>query len=121
MVLDPALLDEVARILNPLDPGRARELAGQVLAPLVGRSLTRPASVHDAEQLPGASPNLQLVWTVVCDGEPHTIGEIADRCRLPETSVSARLRELREPKFGLTVDKARDRATGAYSYRVVVP
>lgn len=99
-----------------------RAFAERILVKLAGRPLTQAVAASDATTpLPGASPRLQLVWAVVSDGEWHTIGLIAERCRIPETSVSARLRELREPQFGFTVERSRPRPGEPFCYRVVVP
>ena len=40
------------------------------------------------------------VWGVLSDGEWHTLSDIARSTGDPEASVSARLRDLRKPKFG---------------------
>ncbi len=40
------------------------------------------------------------VWSVLSDGEWHTLSDIARSTGDPEASVSARLRDLRKPKFG---------------------
>jgi hypothetical protein len=61
---------------------------------------------------------LNMVRAIMRDGKWHTLGEISERVGSPEASISARLRDLRKPKFGgLTVDRQR-RAKGLFEYRV---
>ena len=54
------------------------------------------------------------MWTVVADGEWHTLAEIAELSGVAQTSVSARLRELRDPRFGCTVEREH---LGHHQYR----
>ena len=67
---------------------------------------------------------LLRVWDVVCDEEWRTLGEIREATGDPEASVSARLRDLRKPKFGGHVLERRrrgdDEDTGLYEYRILV-
>lgn len=40
------------------------------------------------------------VYTVMCDGRWRTLNQISQATGDPEASISARLRDLRKPKFG---------------------
>lgn len=55
------------------------------------------------------------------DGQWRTLGQIAGMTHAPEASVSARLRDLRKPRFGgWCVERRRvSDAHGLYQYRVV--
>jgi len=50
-----------------------------------------------------------------------TLGEIAAMTRDPEASISARLRDLRKPRFGGYVIERRRRTVGLWEYRMLVP
>ncbi len=43
---------------------------------------------------------LQRVFTVMSDGNWHRLSELSARCQGSETSMSARVRDLRKDKFG---------------------
>lgn len=59
------------------------------------------------------------VYRYMSHGEWRTLADIAHNTGHPEASVSARLRDLRKPKFGgFTVDR-RYIANGQYQYRLV--
>jgi hypothetical protein len=75
----------------------------------------------DGERL-GAQ--LLAVRSLMLDGKWRTLKEISEVLAKPQASVSARLRDLRKPKFGnyLVERRARgDRASGLFEYRVVKP
>lgn len=62
---------------------------------------------------------LNRVKECMKDGQWRTLGAISDLTGDGEASVSARLRDLRKPKFGsMTVDR-RYLAEGLWEYRVV--
>jgi hypothetical protein len=69
---------------------------------------------------------LAAVSNLMADGQWRTLSEIAEAVRgesgrASEASCSARLRDLRKPKFGAhTVDR-RNAGDGLWEYRVVVP
>ena len=66
----------------------------------------------------------RAVYAAVRDGAWRTLREIADRTGAPEASVSARLRDLRKPKFGgFTVNRRRrgDPKAGLWEYQVLPP
>ena len=63
---------------------------------------------------------LSAVRDLVSDGKWRTLHEIADVVGAPEASVSARLRDLRKPKFGgWTVERRRrgEAKRGLHEYR----
>jgi hypothetical protein len=69
---------------------------------------------------------LDKVWYTMSDGEWRTLHEIALRTDAPESSVSARLRDLRKSKFGgYTVERKRwtqhGKGKGTWYYRVLSP
>jgi hypothetical protein len=43
---------------------------------------------------------MQAVLSLMADGKPRTLTEISMRVHAPESSVSARLRDLRKERFG---------------------
>jgi hypothetical protein len=62
----------------------------------------------------------QAVFSYMQHGEWRTLADIAAATGHPEASVSARLRDLRQEKFGgFTVDR-RYVAAGLWQYRLVV-
>lgn len=65
----------------------------------------------DSERLTG---QLGKVFSLMCDGRYRTLGEIVNAIGGgSEASVSARLRDLRKPKFGSHVVNRRRRGEGA--------
>ena len=63
---------------------------------------------------------LEAVRTTISDGKPYTLAELERLTGAPQASVSARLRDLRKPKFG-NYDIRRDYiADGVWSYRMVL-
>ncbi len=54
------------------------------------------------------------------DGEWHTLSEIAAHTKDPEASVSARLRDLRKPRFGSHNIEREYVERGLFRYRLVV-
>src|SRR5688572_13753975 len=63
---------------------------------------------------------LQRVKAVMDDGQWHTIADIARAAEAPEASVSARLRDLRKPRFGSANVERRYVRTGLFEYRLGV-
>lgn len=76
-----------------------------------------PAQDHDR-----LSAQLRRVWLVVRDGRWRTLAEISELTGDPEASVSARLRDLRKPKFGgyQVSRQRRGYRTGLHEYRVEI-
>lgn len=61
---------------------------------------------------------LRLVEAALADGEWWTLAELAQRVGKPEASVSARLRDLRKPKFGGRRVERRYVGGGVFGYRL---
>jgi len=60
------------------------------------------------------------VWSALRSGRSLTLRQIADETGDPEASVSARLRDLRKPKFGgHTVERRRLGDSGLFVYRLI--
>jgi predicted transcriptional regulator len=63
---------------------------------------------------------MKAVYRVMADQNWHTLDEIERATGHPQASVSARLRDLRKPKFGgFTVEKRRGGAGGTWEYRLL--
>lgn len=70
---------------------------------------------RDGKRLDGQAGD---VFHFMSDGEWHTLSEISSSTGHPEASVSARLRDLRNPKLGgFTVDREHVRK-GLWRYRL---
>lgn len=74
-------------------------------------------SALDAERL---SSQLGRVYAVMRDGEWHGLSELSARCGGSEASVSARLRDLRKPKFGSHAILRQRVDAGLWMYWMVV-
>jgi hypothetical protein len=77
---------------------------------------------YDAAQDQGRlRRQLESVRRVMADGAWRTLRELSEATGCPEASVSARLRDLRKPKFGSwTVERQRVSVSGGlYRYRVM--
>lgn len=62
----------------------------------------------------------QAVFAIMKDGQYHTLSDIARMTGAPEASVSARLRDLRKPRFGgHTVNRQYVRR-GLFQYQLLV-
>jgi len=73
----------------------------------------------DLERLTGQN---KRVHDLMADGQWRTLAEIAGLLRDPEASISARLRDLRKPKFGGHTVNRRHRGpkeNGLYEYQLV--
>lgn len=63
---------------------------------------------------------MMAVLSVMADGKWRTLAAIASETNAPEASVSARLRDLRKPRFGgYTVNREYVRR-GLYQYQLLV-
>ena len=72
---------------------------------------------RDARRLAGQHAR---VLAFMRDGEWHTLAEIASHTRDPEASISARLRDLRKPRFGAHNIERQYVERGLWRYRLVV-
>lgn len=59
------------------------------------------------------------VERIMLDGKFHTIGKIANKLGIPETSASARLRDLRKSEFGGYEIEKDFHKDGYFRYRLV--
>ena len=57
----------------------------------------------------------------MADGAWHTLAQLADATEAPEASVSARLRDLRKPRFGGYTVERRYVSAGLFEYRLTQP
>lgn len=63
---------------------------------------------------------LARVYGLVIDGKWRTLAQISETTGDPEASCSARIRDLRKPRFGLNVYVEREFvARGLFKYRVI--
>lgn len=61
---------------------------------------------------------LDVVRCLMLDGRWRTLGQIEECTGYPQASVSARLRDLRKPRFGGYAVERQRRSPGTYEYRV---
>lgn len=61
---------------------------------------------------------LKRVKTLMLDGRARTLAEIAERIAAPESSVSARLRDLRKPRNGCLIVERQYLRRGLFTYTV---
>jgi hypothetical protein len=64
------------------------------------------------------STQLLRIYNQLLDGRWHSLQGLAFRCNAPESSVSARLRDLRKPKFGALRIERRRVENGLHEYRL---
>lgn len=73
---------------------------------------------RDTERL---SSLLERVKTLMLDGQWRSLSAISERVSAPEASVSARLRDLRKPKFGEYRVERRHVGDGLFQYKLLAP
>lgn len=66
------------------------------------------------------SSQLEAVREAMKDGEWHTLEELSERCGGTVSSVSARLRDLRKPKFGGYLVEREHVVQGLFHYRMIL-
>jgi hypothetical protein len=72
------------------------------------------------DQIP-LNAQLAKVWSAVKSGQWFTLSGLSQVTGCPEASVSARLRDLRKPRFGgFTVERERVKGGRLFLYRVVI-
>lgn len=76
------------------------------------------AIVRDHARL---AAQLSAVRRLMMDQEWRTLAEIAAHTGAPESSISARLRDLRKAKFGGHIVERRYLADGLWEYRLIYP
>lgn len=67
------------------------------------------------------SSMLERVLLMMIDGQWRTLQEIREFCGGTDASISARLRDLRKPKFGAYDVERRYVSNGLWEYRVMRP
>lgn len=83
------------------------------------QTLTRDGETYDHDRDgPRLHRQAQLVFDAIKDGRWRTLHAITERTGEPEASVSARLRDLRKPKFGGFTISRRYVAAGVWEYRM---
>ena len=65
------------------------------------------------------SHQLSAVKTLMLDGQWRSLSQISVHTGSPQTSVSARLRDLRKREFGGLAVERRHVSSGLYEYRVL--
>lgn len=80
------------------------------------------ATYDEAQDFGRLNTQLRAVRDLMRDGQWRSLNAIAQATGYPEASLSARLRDLRKPKFGLfTVERRRIKdGLGTFQYRVTV-
>lgn len=74
-------------------------------------------SALDGPRLAG---QLERVKVAMLDGQWHTLGELAEVCGGSEAGISARVRDLRKPKFGGHTVNRRRVSGGLWQYQLAV-
>ena len=64
------------------------------------------------------SKQIERVFSIMSSGEWYTLNELSTLCLAPESSVSARLRDLRKEKFGNYLIERRRITSGSWQYRL---
>jgi hypothetical protein len=91
---------------------------GKLSAALVGDTLFDGVTYDASRDQARLSGQLKAVRYVLLDNRWHTLGEIAQRVGGSEAGVSARIRDLRKPRFGShTIEKQRV-TDGLWQYRM---
>jgi hypothetical protein len=70
------------------------------------------------EDFPRLNEQLTRVFTLMRDGEWRTLEDISSATGDPQPSVSARLRDLRKPRFGAFEVSRNYQGNGLYVYRL---
>lgn len=70
---------------------------------------------RDGERL---SRQLAIVRSVMADGRPHTLAELAEAAGASVASVSARLRDFRKARFGAHIVTREYVGGGVWRYRM---
>lgn len=76
------------------------------------------STYDDARDRRRLARQLTAVRRFMSDGEWHHLSEVAHITGNPEASVSARLRDLRKPRFGGFTIEREYRGDGLYAYRM---
>ena len=71
------------------------------------------------EDFPRLNRQLRAVYDLMRDGAWRSLRQISNRTGEPEASISARLRDLRKPKFGRFKVLRRNEGGGFFVYQVL--
>ena len=71
------------------------------------------------DDFPRLNRQLRVVYEVMRDGYWHSLKSLARETGEPEASISARLRDLRKPKFGGFTVVRENQGNGFYLYMLV--
>lgn len=66
-------------------------------------------------------PQLERVYSVMKDGLPRTLRQIANATGDPEASISAQLRHLKKERFGSHRVEKENKGGGLYEYKLLPP
>ena len=92
---------------------------------LFGRELPAELPHHDGDTYEPARDKLRLnaqqrrVYEAMRDGRWRSLADVSEDTGDPEASVSARLRDLRKPKFGGFTVERRHVGGGLHQYRLL--
>ncbi len=78
------------------------------------------ATLEPARDQARLAHQLLRVKAAIQDGRWRTLGQLVEITGAPEASVSARLRDLRKPRFGGYVIERRFVARGLHEYRLAL-
>jgi hypothetical protein len=101
----------------PAKPQGLVEKGGIDLSTLPTRDGTTYDHGRDGQRLANQHAR---IFELMKDGQWRTLGLIAAMTRDPESSVSARLRDFRKPKFGGHGVERRHLGQGLFEYRLVI-
>jgi hypothetical protein len=92
--------------------------AQKVSAGAQAAQLVEAPVVHQADLFGSLDGQVGRVLDYLKDGRWHTLRAIAGALDIPETSASARIRDLRKPEFGSHDVRLRPAAGRAFEYRL---
>ena len=92
---------------------------GRLSAELIGDRLFDGETYDTQRDQVRLSSQLHAVCLILSDHRWHTLNEISKRINASEASVSARIRDLRKPKFGGHLIEREHVERGLFQYRMV--
>lgn len=92
---------------------------GRLSAELIGDRLFDGETYDSKRDQQRLSGQLHAVSMILSDYRWHTLGEISRRLNVPEASISARIRDLRKPRFGGHLIEREHVDNGLWKYRMV--
>lgn len=100
--------------------GRMKETLFDLPLPPIGRDEFDGETYSKHRDYARLQGQLQRVFELMKDGKHRTLAEIAEQVSGSEAGVSARLRDLRKPKFGGHVVERKRLGGGLWSYALKV-